>query len=589
MDQPYEVTARKYRPRTFSEVVGQEHITQTLQNALKTGQIAHAYLFAGPKGTGKTTTARLLAKALNCRSSDTMVTEPCGECESCRSITRGTSVDVMEIDGASNRGIDQIRDLREAVGYAAFEGRFKVYIIDEVHSLTPDAFNALLKTLEEPPSHVVFIFATTQPSKVMSTIMSRVQRYDFRRIGITAICETLKMVTEKEGITAEDEALHLIASKAEGALRDAESLLDQVRSYAGDTITLEAAREVLSVVDSERFFELTRFTAEADAAAVMGMAAAIIEDGQDPREFMLGYAEHLRYLMAASVGGVAALETLLEKEQKQYMESCELFGLEDYLRRLDLVSNAAQSLRDSPQPWIMLEATFLRLASMDRSVDLTALLDRIEGTLSGNPVSTVSSQPRRSDPKPQSDSSTTEGATATVSSADAGFPPTDIYESEMGEGRSGTGGGYRGKGERHSNTPEQAEAVSRHWNDIIEEVRRRKVTLGAFLAEAELKGIEENKLVLAFTGENHNFHVNMVNRHVDLIRESTREIVGHAYGVRCIKVEDRSGGGIDGGHKKHDLNQKLLDRMCQQDPNLKKIVDLFGARLEDDPGGRPGS
>jgi DNA polymerase III gamma/tau subunit len=294
-------------------------------------------------------------------------------------------------------------------------------------------------------------------------------------------------------------------------------------------------------------------------------------------------------MMAANIGGVTALETLLEKEQKQYMESCELFGLEDYLRRLELVGNAAQSLRDSPQPWITLEATFLRLASMDRTVDLTALLDRIEGTLSGNPVSTVSSQPRRSDPKPQDDSSTTEDPTVKVSSADEDLPPADIYESEIGEGRSGTGGGYQGKGEGNSNTPDQAEAVSRRWNDIIEEVRRRKVTLGAFLAEAELKGIEDNRLVLAFTGENHNFHVNMVNRHMDLIRESTREIVGHAYGVRCIKVEDRSGTGIDGGQKKQDLNQKLLDRMCQQDPGLKKIVDLFGARLEDEPGGRPGS
>ena len=588
MDQPYEVTARKYRPRTFSEVVGQEHITQTLQNALKTGQIAHAYLFAGPRGTGKTTTARLLAKALNCRSSDTMVAEPCGECESCQGIARGASVDVKEIDGASNRGIDQIRELREAVGYAAFEGRFKVYIIDEVHMLTTEAFNALLKTLEEPPGHVVFVFATTQPSKVLPTILSRVQRYDFRRIGVGAISKTLKMIADKEGITAEDEALHLIAGKAEGALRDAESMLDQVRSYAGNNITLEAAREVLGVVDSKRFFELTRLTAEADAAAVMGQAAAIIEDGLDPREFMLGYAEHLRYLMAASIGGVAALETLLEKEQKQYMENCELFSLEDYLRRLELVGNAAQSLRESPQPWIMLEATFLRLVSMERTVDLTALLDRIEGKLSENPVSTVSSQPRRSDPKPEGNSSTTNNETAAVSSADADLPPTDIYETEMGEARPGTGGGYRGKGEANSNTPDQTEVVSRHWNDIIEEVRRRKVTLGAFLAEAELKGIEENRLVLAFDGENHNFRVNMVNRHMDLIRESTREIVGHAYGVRCIKVEDRSSTGIDGGHKKRDLNQKLLDRMCQQDPNLKKIVDLFGARLEDDPGGRPG-
>jgi DNA polymerase-3 subunit gamma/tau len=312
----------------------------------------------------------------------------------------------------------------------------------------------------------------------------------------------------------------------------------------------------------------------------MGLAASIIEEGQDPREFMLGYAEHLRYLMAATVGGESALETLLEKEQKQYLETCGLFALEDYLRRLELVSNGAQSLRESPQPWITLEATFLRLASMDRSVDLTNLLDRIEGSLSGNQSATVSRMPPQPDPKPSSGSPETGTGTAAVSSTDRNLPPADAYETEMGEGQKDPGGGYQGKGEGKSSTPEQAETVRRHWNDIIEEVRRRKVTLGAFLAEAELKGIEENKLVLAFAGENHNFHVNMVNRHMDLIRESTREVVGHAYGVKCIKVE--------GGKKKQDLNQKLLERMCEQDPNLKKIVDTFGAQLEDGPGGRPG-
>jgi len=638
-DQRYEVTALKYRPQTFAEVVGQEHITRTLQNALETRQIAHAYLFAGPRGTGKTTTARLLAKALNCRSSDTMVREPCGECESCTAISRGLSVDVMEIDGASNNSVDQIRELRETVRYAAFEGRYKVYIIDEVHMLSTSAFNALLKTLEEPPEHVVFVFATTEPHKVIPTIISRVQRYDFRRIGIGAMTDTLTAIVTAETIEAEVEALHLIAARADGSLRDAESLLDQVRAFTGETITLEGARTVLGVVDSERYFRLTRLSAGADAAGALKLAAELVEEGQEPYEFILGYAEHLRFLIAAAAGGETTLEALLPEERQRYLDTAGLLGLEDFLRRLEFAGEVARSLRSSPQPWIELEAAFLRLVHMDRSVDLRRLLDRIDATLGANPVTTPQKDPAAGrsgdsppapDPNPppaKPDADTPEadmagkntpgrgasqggsgtgpgrvaetgGDSAPLLARDHGpvtgdddLPPIDSYETEMApesgspdrsDSRTGTRSGGKNAG---------AEAVQGKWKDIVEEVRRRKVALGVFLSEARLKGVRDNNLLLAFGTGNHTFHINQVTRHADLIRDVTRQVCGHPFGVTCLRDEGAVAGDLSpeagsAGGTGEDLNARLLERLCSQNEELKTIVDLFNARLEDGPGGR---
>ncbi len=603
-EQPYEVTARKYRPQTFADVVGQEHILHTLQNALRTGQIAHAYLFAGPRGTGKTTVARLMAKALNCRTGETMTPEPCGECETCQSVARGNSIDVLEIDGASNRGIDQIRDLRETVGYAALEGRFKVYVIDEVHMLTKEAFNALLKTLEEPPDHVVFIFATTEPTRVLPTILSRVQRYDFHRIGIGQIIETLKMITSREGLTIDDQSLHLIASKAEGALRDAESLLDQVRAFAGDDITVEATRDVLGVVDSERFFSLTDLSRNRDAAGVLRFAADLIEEGQDPRGFMLGYTEHLRFLIAAQLGGEVGLESLLEEDRKRYRETAELFSLEDLLRRLEFALHTVDSLRDTPQPWIAMEAAFLRLVQLEDSVDLRNLLDRIDSVLESpgdyrSPSTGEIEQGRVAEnPPPDQRQAAAPAAETTVvpeeseltrandQSDDPSLPPIEAYEEEAEVDRSSD----REEAGRTSGQIDIGFVKSR-WKDLLDEVRRRKVSLHAFMAEARLQGLEENNLVLTFDGENHTFHINMLNRHSDIIRDASKKVLGRTLGVTCARGESRSqeAAGSRPEGRSADVNQQLLDRLCDQDENLREIVDIFNARLEDGPGGRSGS
>ena len=276
----YEVTARKWRPQEFDGVIGQEHVTTTLKNAIQAGQIAHAYLFAGPRGVGKTTTARILAKALNCVDGPTVT--PCNACTFCREISEGRSVDVLEIDGASNNRVEQVRThLLESVKYTPSQGKHKIYIIDEVHMLTKEAFNALLKTLEEPPAHVYFVFATTDPRKVIPTVLSRCQRFDFRRISGPTIVDHLAMISEKSGYDVQREALALIARRVDGSMRDAESLLDQVVAFGGTALTAREAAEVLGIVDQDVYFELLDIVAEQDVPKGLDLVDRIF--GQGPR------------------------------------------------------------------------------------------------------------------------------------------------------------------------------------------------------------------------------------------------------------------------------------------------------------------
>ena len=277
------VTARKWRPQKFEDVVGQEHITSTLKNAIKENRIAHAYLFTGPRGVGKTTTARILAKTLNCTNRKN--SEPCNECEMCRSIQNSQLIDIIEIDGASNRGIDEIRTLRESVKYAPTHGKYKVYIIDEVHMLTKESFNAFLKTLEEPPEHVIFIFATTDVHKVPLTIISRCQRYDFRRIQLDKIKETLKMIANEEKIKIDDKTLTIIAKKADGALRDAESYFDQVVAFSQGKIDAELVTQMLNLIDEEIYFDLSDAVLEKEFKVVFQSSEKIYENGWDFGDF----------------------------------------------------------------------------------------------------------------------------------------------------------------------------------------------------------------------------------------------------------------------------------------------------------------
>ncbi|MCK5082236.1 MAG: DNA polymerase III subunit gamma/tau, partial [Candidatus Omnitrophica bacterium] len=289
----YIVLARKHRPQTFDEVVGQEHITDLLTKTIRSDRLTHAYLFCGPRGIGKTSCARILAKSLNCEKGPTLI--PCGKCSACIEITKGTSFDVLEIDGASNRGIDEIRTLRENVKFAPSYGRYKIYIVDEVHMLTPEAFNALLKTLEEPPEHVKFIFATTAPNKIPATIISRCQRFDFKRISMNIIIDTLSKVSKKEKFKIDQEALYAIGKAAQGSLRDALSILDQLSALSEKGIVSSDVFSMLGLVETQFLFELTDALCEKNCSLCLQTLEKIIDKGKDIKQLSRDITEHFRH------------------------------------------------------------------------------------------------------------------------------------------------------------------------------------------------------------------------------------------------------------------------------------------------------
>ncbi|HEU4868750.1 MAG TPA: DNA polymerase III subunit gamma/tau [Actinomycetota bacterium] len=367
---------RKYRPQNFGEVVGQQHVTQTLQTAIKQDRLAHALLFSGPRGTGKTSTARILAKALNCeRDGD----EPCGECSSCLSITSGSSLDVVEIDAASHGSVDDARDLREKVAYASYAGRWKVYIIDECHMLSPAANNALLKVLEEPPSHVVFVFATTEPHKVLQTVLDRCQRYEFRSINSLDTAGRLSQICELEAINADPETLTLISSRAGGSMRDALSLLDQLRAFAGDTVAVGDLAQLLGRMPDEVLFEAIDLISERDIGAVFVFAERLIRSGVDIREFSRALTDHLRSLFLV-LHAPAAREILEVTDDglTRLQEQANHLGSAEVLRLIDLTNEIGLQLRQAVEGRLALEVGLARMTRPDLHATPASLLARLE-------------------------------------------------------------------------------------------------------------------------------------------------------------------------------------------------------------------
>jgi len=402
------VTARKWRPQLFEDVVGQEHITSTLKNAIKEKRIAHAYLFTGPRGVGKTTTARILAKTLNCENRKN--SEPCNECEMCKSIQNSQLIDIIEIDAASNRGIDEIRTLRDSVKYAPSRGKYKVYIIDEVHMLTKESFNAFLKTLEEPPEHIIFIFATTDVHKLPLTIISRCQRYDFRRIQLDKIKETLKMIADEEKISIDDKTLTIIAKKADGALRDAESYFDQVVAFSKGKIDAGLVSQMLNLIDEEIYFNISDAVIEKDFKVVFQTSEKIYENGWDFSDFMDGLIEHFRNLLSVTVTDSTSTIETADIYKTRYLEYKGKFSESDILRLLNFLNKSQQELRFSQNQKLKTEIILSHLIALESSKTISELISEVN---SANPETYKLSEPtsgfyKPTESKKKADSLTTD-------------------------------------------------------------------------------------------------------------------------------------------------------------------------------------
>jgi DNA polymerase-3 subunit gamma/tau len=572
----YLVLARRYRPQTFDEVVGQDHVSRTLKNAITQGRLAHAYLFTGPRGVGKTSSARILAKSLNCVNGPT--TTPCGVCDFCADIAAGRSLDVIEIDGASNRGIDEIRDLRENARYAASPGKKRIYIVDEVHMLTNEARNALLKILEEPPPHVLFIFATTQPSKVLPTILSRCQRFDFRRIPTEAIVGRLREIGAKEKFALDDDVYYLIARRADGGLRDAESLLDQVISFAGKKASREQAEEVLGIVGSELYFALGEAIAQRNAASAAERLAAAIDGGADVIEIATGMLDHLRSLFIAALGESPGeiLDTSPEMVAR-LAEQAKAFSSADLLRLARILAHAEREMRRSTHARVLLELAIFEMVSLDASVDLGDLLSRLEAAGIRPASGGAAGRPRAS--APASASAVARAATAPASMSTAGrattaaasTPPTarssTAPASTLPTARSSTASANTPPASDLTppvNTREDGadavrpiaksamtatatgssltiDVVRARWREFVEAIGGSKRSLAAFLEHGAPLEIERGILVLGFA-EGSAFPREQVEHaeHRALVERELSKLLGERVAVKTRLVRDNA-------------------------------------------------
>jgi len=556
----YLVTARKWRPQLFGDVVGQEHITETLKNAIKNNRIAHAYLFTGPRGVGKTTTARIFAKALNCENlSDA---EPCNNCNMCLDIQNLQSMDIIEIDGASNRGIDEIRTLRESVKYAPTRGKYKIYIIDEVHMLTKESFNAFLKTLEEPPEHTIFVFATTDVHKVPLTIISRCQRFDFRRIQMNKIKETLAKIAEAEKVKIDDKTLTIIAKKADGALRDAESYFDQIVSFCGDDINSEIVAKMLNLIGDEVYFKISDSIINKEFKTVFEVTNIIYQNGWDFIDFINGLVEHFRNIMTVILTENTSLIETADIYKDKYLNYLDQFSKGDLLRTMNYLNKVQQELRFSQNQKLKIEIALTHLIGLEKSQTMTELISQLNS--SGTEKKNLLNEPSNISYKTKPE---------TLSLKTDNFQKTEIKKSEPTNSKlnsnevAGTISSNEQIGEINFDT------VISKWQYFIDEVSGEKgLTLGPAIKSLQVQSISGNKLRVFSDYAQIEKTIALNNKYLEIKSET---IFGKRLIFQFLRQFDASKQVVDRTIQKSKIPAKKKEKKID-DPYEEIIVNELG-------------
>jgi DNA polymerase III subunit gamma/tau len=567
----YLVLARKWRPKTFDEVVGQATLTRTLKNALTSGRIGHAFLFSGARGVGKTTTARILAKALNCSKGEGPQAEPCGECPSCLEIASGASLDVQEIDGATNNGVEQVRELRESARYSPARDRFKIWIIDEVHMLSTGAFNALLKTLEEPPPRVKFIFATTEYHKIPDTILSRCQQYDFRMIPAKELLAHLRQVADGEKIQVTEESLTKIARAAEGSARDALSLFDQVLSFSGNEVKDEDLAALLGLVDRELLLTASQSVLEGDSLTLLDLVDKLSDYGADyknfARELLLHYREIL--LLKLAPDSSMLLAGIVPEERARLRPLAEAYSEEDLLRILDLLTKADEELRKAQDPRVTLELALLKMVQLRRLLPFTELVDRVERLAAGNPLPPRAALPAFAAALPApalvSRPAAAAPAAAAKAPAPAPAPPPTVPPSPVPTTAKATGG---------AGADELLAAL------LGACLTRPSLAQPLRAATARLEG---DVLVLEVAPD----FVAFASMHVDEYRDLVKSAAG-----RTLKVQIGSGTVVEEAPvapSPEAVKKERLRQEAAREPAVQEALDLFDGKLLDVRETKPSS
>ena len=579
----YQVIARKWRPQTFDDLVGQQHVTETLKNAIKNDRVAHAYIFSGARGVGKTTAARILAKALNCMKGPTA--QPCGECDSCKEIAAGTSLDVIEIDAASNRGIDQIRELREMVRYAPAASRSKVVILDEAHMLTGEASNALLKTLEEPPDRVIFVMATTQPEDLVDTIRSRSQHFHFRALTFAEIAGRLEEIAKKENLKIEPGAMAVIARMAEGSLRDALSLLEQARAYCGETIPDKEVRELLGVVPDDALEELVGAISGGSADRALGLVHTFQKEGRNLQHFCREAIRHMRNLLIARVCGADSELIAATPDQRPGLaKAAALFSEEDLTRFFQILLQTDDDLRRKPDPRVHLEMGLLRLIHASRLAPLEELLAELKSggansgaarsvALAGAPTpsaksaapsfaATIPSQPKTQLPSPFTASAppVTVAASAEVKQA--------VEEEESGIPAKSNGAAAKAIG-----------ISQEHVAEIKTAIHAQQKFLGELVEQSSLWELEGPELRIYFSPDKRPFAEMMEGREtLEKIRSISSKVLGRAVRV-CAKLEAVAAAAASAARGTSGTQE--LRAQFERDPMVRSMLQRFGGKISE--------